>query len=157
MKTTWLLFVAMSVLCWGAYVPTIHSGQTAIKQSGSSSPQLWAFLLVGAAYFLVAVLAPLGLLGARGDLAPVPSSGAMGVALFAGVLGAIGALGVILALMNGGTPQTVPPLVFSGAPVVATIVAMMMHPPKEAPSPMYYAGILLAAAGAGLVLYFKPK
>lgn len=154
MKQTWLVFVVLTVLCWGAYVPMIHSGQ---KMIGGKAAGLWAMLTVGAAYFLVAVLAPVALLAARGELGAVPPMRGIGVALFAGVLGAVGALGVILALMNGGTPQTVPPLVFAGAPVVSTLVAMMLHPPKESPSPVFFFGILLAAAGAGLVLYFKPK
>jgi hypothetical protein len=33
---------------------------------------------------------------------------------------------------------------------------MAMHPPKTSPNPMLYLGFLLAAAGAGMVLYFKP-
>jgi len=32
-----------------------------------------------------------------------------------------------------------------------------MHPPKTAPSPLLYLGFLLASAGAGLVLYYKPS
>jgi hypothetical protein len=33
---------------------------------------------------------------------------------------------------------------------------MIIHPPKAAPSPMLYLGFLMTAAGAGLVLYFRP-
>jgi len=33
---------------------------------------------------------------------------------------------------------------------------MLLHPPKTAPNPMLYVGFVLAAAGAGLVLYYKP-
>jgi hypothetical protein len=48
------------------------------------------------------------------------------------------------------------PIVFGGAPVINVIAAMVLHPPKTAPSPMLYVGFLLAAAGAGMVLYFRP-
>jgi len=34
--------------------------------------------------------------------------------------------------------------------------AMSMQPPKQAPSPLWYLGILLASVGAGMVLYFRP-
>jgi hypothetical protein len=149
----WPVYVLMTILCWGAYVPTIHEGQSAI---GGRSKGLWAFLFVGLAYFLTAVLAPLAMLAQRGDLSPFPSTRGWSVSLFAGVLGALGALGVMLALMSGGTPKTVPPLVFAGAPVVSTIIAMALHPPASAPNPLFYVGILLAAAGAGIVLYYKP-
>ncbi|MDX2198045.1 MAG: hypothetical protein SF069_03635 [Phycisphaerae bacterium] len=156
MKDTWLLFAIGAFLCWGAYVPTIHSGQLAI---GGKSKALWAFLFVGVAYFLTAVLVPAGLLASRGDLAVVPGAKGVGVSILAGVLGAGGALCVILALMNGGTPASVPPIVFAGAPIVASIVAMALHPPKSGLSginPLYFVGILLAAGGAALVLRFKP-
>ena len=150
----WLLFVALTILCWGAYVPAIHAGQKAV---GGKSAALWAFTLVGVAYFLVAVLAPLGLLAARGEIGAIPPVDKMGVGLFAGALGAVGAFGVILALTNGGTPLTVPPLVFAGAPIVATFIGMALHRPANPPHPMFYIGILLAAAGAAIVLRFKPS
>ncbi len=49
------------------------------------------------------------------------------------------------------------PLVFGGAPVVNVIYTMMIHPPKNEPSPMFYIGLLCASAGAGMVLYFRPQ
>lgn len=149
----WLWFVATTIVCWGAYVPAIHAGQKGI---GGRSAGLWAFLLVGLAYFLVAVLAPLALLASRQELATLPPPRGAGVALFAGVLGALGALCVILALMTGGTPLTVPPLVFAGAPIVATLVGLALHPPGVVPDWRFLLGIVLAACGAALVLRYKP-
>jgi drug/metabolite transporter (DMT)-like permease len=151
---TWLLFVIMTIVCWGAYVPTIHEGQSAI---GGKNRALWAFLFVGAAYFLVAVLVPIGLLAARQDLGSLPNTRGWSISLFAGVLGALGALGVILALMNGGTPKEVPPLVFAGAPIVATLISMTLHKPVKAPDWPFFVGIVMAAAGAALVLRYKPS
>ena len=44
----------------------------------------------------------------------------------------------------------------SGAPLVNVLVSMAMHPPKESPNPLLWAGYVLASVGAALVLYFKP-
>ena len=61
-----------------------------------------------------------------------------------------GILGLVLTMV------LLMPLVFGGAPLVNVLVSMWMHPPKAAPSPLLYLGFLLAAAGAGMVLYYKP-
>jgi hypothetical protein len=154
MKQPWIWFVIMTIVCWGAYVPTIHEGQNAIGGKGRA---LWAFLLVGVAYFLVACVGPLLLLVSRGELSPLPSSKGTWVSILAGVLGAAGAFGVILALMNGGKPTTVPPLVFAGAPIVATFIAMLLHRPTRLPEWPFYLGLVMAATGAAMVLRFKPS
>lgn len=151
----WLLFAIAAFLCWGAYVPTIHAGQLAI---GGKYRGMWAFLFVGVAYFLTAVLVPAAILMAnRAEVGAWPSGKATGISILAGVLGAGGALCVILSLLNDGQPHTVPPIVFAGAPIVASLVAMLMHPPKGSVNPLYFVGILLAAAGAAMVLKFKPS
>ncbi len=49
------------------------------------------------------------------------------------------------------------PLVFGGAPIINVIYTMMVHPPKSAPSLMWFVGLLLASIGAGMVLYFRPS
>jgi hypothetical protein len=49
------------------------------------------------------------------------------------------------------------PLVFAGAPLVNVLYSMWQHPPKTSPNPLLYLGFVLAAAGGGLVLYFKPS
>src|SRR5918995_1045917 len=61
------------------------------------------------------------------------------------------------AFRAGGSPLYVMPLVFGGAPLVNVLVTLSLHPPKTAPNPMLYAGFVLAAIGAALVLYFKPQ
>jgi len=48
------------------------------------------------------------------------------------------------------------PLVFGGAPIVNVLLAMTLHPPKSAISPMLYLGFVLASIGAAMVLYFRP-
>lgn len=151
----WIVFVVGAVLSWGMYGPALHRGQVLL-----GSP-LRALLCVGAAYFLIAVLVPLGMLGAQGELKASPplglkAEGALAATL-AGGLGAIGAIFIILAFRAGGLPTYVMPLVFGGAPLVNVVVSLWLHPPKSPPNPLLYAGFLLAAVGAGMVLYFKPS
>jgi hypothetical protein len=150
---TWILFVLCTILCWGAYVPTIHQGQQAL---GGRNTALRAFLFVGLAYFLAAgcVLAYMRATSAEPF---VFTRSGMAVSTFAGVLGALGALGIVFAIKNGGNPLYVAPLVFAGAPIVNTIVTMIWHRPTKPPGAMFYVGLLLAAVGAALVLRFKPS
>ena len=58
---------------------------------------------------------------------------------------------------SGGLPNYVMPLVFGGAPLINVLVTVILHPPKTPPNPLLYVGYLLAIAGAGMVLYFKPQ
>ena len=146
----WLPFVLLTVLSWGTYIPTLHKGQVALNGSG-----VHAFLLVGIAYLLVAIAIP-GVMIARAGSWDVFTSGGVTFTIAAGALGALGALGIVLALVNGGRPNVVPPLVFAGAPVVSVFVAALYNPPQQSPSPIFYLGILMAAVGAGLVLSYRP-
>jgi len=111
---------------------------------------------VGVAYFLIAVLVPVLMLAAQGQLGGFNLAGSV-TATVAGALGALGAVCIILAFRAGGLPTYVMPLVFGGAPLVNVIVSMAIHPPRSAPSPLLYLGFLLAATGAYMVLRFKPE
>jgi hypothetical protein len=145
----WILYVLGAVIFWGMYGPALHRGQI---QLGNP---MRALLCVGFAYFLIGVLVPVVLLAREGELFNFNLPGSVAATL-AGALGAVGAVCIILAFKAGGLPTYVMPLVFAGAPLVNVLVSMAMHPPKVSPSPMLYVGFLLAAAGAGMVLYFKP-
>lgn len=147
---TWVAFVVGAVLSWGVYGAALHRGQVAL-----GSP-MRALLCVGVAYFLIGVLVPMAALASRGELNNFNTFGTA-TATFAGALGAIGAACIIWAFRTGGLPTYVMPLVFAGAPLVNVIVTAIIHPPKTAPSPMLYVGFLLAALGAGMVLYFRPQ
>ena len=149
-EMSWIVFVVGAVLSWGLYGPVLHKGQVALGNP------LRAFLFVGVAYFLVAVLVPLAGLAAQGQLRGFTAAGVW-VSILAGTLGAIGAVCVIYAFGAGGTPLWVMPLVFAGAPIVNVLYSIWQHPPKTAPSPMLYAGFLLAAVGAYMVLHYKPQ
>ena len=153
-KYAWLFFVLGAALSWGSYVPTIHHGQLALPAGANRA--LKAFLFVGLAYFLVAVVVPGGLLAARPDGAGFTRQG-MIVSVVAGVLGALGALCVIFALRWGGKPIYVAPLVFAGAPIVNVIVSVLWDKTYKLPDWRFLLGIVLAAVGAALVLRYKPS
>jgi hypothetical protein len=146
----WQTFVLGAVLSWGLYGVTLHRGQVML-----GSP-MRALLCVGVAYFLIAVLVPVVVLAQQGQLKGF-TPGATAVATAAGALGALGAVCIIFAFRAGASPIYVMPLVFGGAPLVNVLVSLALHPPKTAPNPLLYLGFVLAAAGAGLVLYYKPQ
>ena len=148
----WPMFVILTILCWGAYVPTLHHGQTALGKNSA----LRAFLFVGLAYFVVS-LACLGYIWfAKSEPWEFTSKG-VNLSTLAGMLGAIGAIGIVFAFKQGGKPIYVAPLVFAGAPIMNTIVSMIWNKPAKPPHLMFYAGIALAGVGAALVLRFKPS
>jgi hypothetical protein len=145
----WGIFVAGAILSWGAYGALLHMGQV---QLGNP---LKALLCVGVAYFLIGVIVPVAGLGAQGDLAGF-NTGGLVAATVAGALGAAGAACIIWAFRFGGLPVYVMPLVFGGAPIVNVLVAMAIHPPKQAINPLLFVGFGLASIGAALVLYYRP-
>lgn len=152
----WLTFALMTVVSWGLYGILLHSGQVAMADKTNGLYK--AFLFVGLAYFLTAVLAPLGMLAARKADWSFPTAG-MGWSLVAGIAGAIGAFCVLLAFAGGGKPGVVMSIVFAGAPVVNAVVALLLHPPEGgfgSIKPQFYVGILLAALGGCLVTLYKP-
>lgn len=152
----WLTFALMTVVSWGLYGILLHSGQVAMADKANGLYK--AFLFVGLAYFLTAVLAPLGMLAARKADWSFPTAG-MGWSLVAGIAGAIGAFCVLLAFAGGGKPGVVMSIVFAGAPVVNAVVALLLHPPEGgfgSIKPQFYVGILLAALGGCLVTLYKP-
>ncbi len=153
---SWLLYVLMTIVAWGLYGLFLHSGQ--LGMSDPENGRYKAFLFVGIAYFLTAVVAPLAVLLARGATWSFPGSGAWW-SLLAGIVGAIGAFCVLLAFGVGGTPAVVMALVFAGAPVVNAVVSLAVHPPAGGLAALrwpFVAGLLLAAFGGFLVTLYKP-
>lgn len=153
----WLVFALMTVGCWGVYGVFLHTGQSAMQDPVNGRYK--AFLFVGLAYFLTAVLAPLAVLLVKGAAFSGYTSRGMWWSLLAGIVGAAGAFGVLLAFGARGTPAVVMSIVFAGAPVVNAVYALILHPPAGgwgAVKPQFYLGILLAALGGGLVTLYKP-
>jgi drug/metabolite transporter (DMT)-like permease len=152
----WLTYALMTVVSWGVYGILLHTGQMGMKDAVNGRYK--AFLFVGLAYFLTAVLAPLAFLVARGADWNYPKSG-MVWSLVAGIAGAIGAFCVLLAFGAKGTPAVVMSIVFAGAPIVNAAVAIWQHPPEGglgSIKPQFFLGIVLAAVGGCLVTLYKP-
>jgi drug/metabolite transporter (DMT)-like permease len=155
-SSLWLSYALATVFSWGLYGVLLHLGQMGMADPANG--RMKAFLLVGVAYFLVAVLAPLFLLVKGGADWTYPSKG-LWFSLLAGTAGAIGALCVLLAFGAKGNPAVVMSIIFAGAPIVNAIVAMLVHPPPggvSALKPQFLAGILLAAVGGLLVMRYRP-
>src|SRR2546422_10068657 len=153
----WLVFALMTVVTWGVYGVFLHTGQLGMKDVVNGRYK--AFLFVGLAYFLTAVLAPLTILLARGADWNYPKGGIVW-SLTAGIAGALGAFCVLLAFGAKGTPPVVMSIVFAGAPIVNAAAAIALHPPAGGLAAVrwpFLLGILMAAAGGGLVTLYRPQ
>jgi hypothetical protein len=152
----WLFFSLVTVGCWGLYGAFLHSGQMGMQDPAHGRYK--AFLCVGIAYFLTAVLAPLAILVMKGASWSFAPSG-VAWSLFAGIVGAAGAFSVLLAFGAKGSPAVVMSIVFAGAPVLNALYSLILHPPAggwlKLP-PQFVLGILLAAVGGCLVSLYKP-
>jgi drug/metabolite transporter (DMT)-like permease len=152
----WLGYALMTVLAWGVYGILLHSGQTTMADSINGRYK--AFLFVGIAYFITAVLAPIFVLWLNGATWQFTGKG-MSWSLLAGIAGAVGAFCVLLAFGAKGSPAVVMSIIFAGAPVVNAIVAILVHPPAGGLAAIrwqFVLGILLAALGGCLVTLYKP-
>jgi drug/metabolite transporter (DMT)-like permease len=153
---TWIIFALMTVVCWGLYGILLHTGQLAMGDPQQGRYK--AFFWVGIAYFLIAVLAPAAMLLLNGASWAMPGK-AIGWSLIAGIAGAVGAFGVLLAFGAKGHPSVVMSIIFAGAPIVNAVVALTIHPPPGGWSAIrwpFVVGILLAALGGTLVTLYKP-
>ncbi|HUL51485.1 MAG TPA: hypothetical protein VLU94_02755 [Candidatus Nitrosotalea sp.] len=158
---TWLAFAMLTVVSWGVYGIFLHTGTMGMADPANG--RIKAFLFVGIAYFLTAVLAPLAILMSRGSTWTFPAPG-LWWSLIAGIVGAIGALGVLLAFGAAPKPTAsyvpvIMSIIFAGAPIVNAVVAFGWHPPAgglSAIKPQFLLGILLAAVGGFLVTLYKP-
>ncbi|MEO8352584.1 MAG: hypothetical protein ABI680_12680 [Chthoniobacteraceae bacterium] len=160
---TWLLFALLTVFSWGVYGVLLHMGQMGMADKVNG--RYMAFLWVGIAYFIVAILGPIIVLKAEGgplNFFAYPSKG-LWLSFIAGSVGAIGAFGVLLAFGAAPNPRTYVPvimsIIFAGAPIVNAVVSMIQHPPAGGFGAIkwpFWIGILMAALGGGLVALFKP-
>src|ERR1041384_8816964 len=155
---TWLAFAILTVFSWGVYGVFLHAGQVAMQDPVNGRYK--AFLFVGIPNFLTAVLAPLALLMLKGAAFSGYTGRGMGWSLVAGIVGAAGAFGVLLAFGAKGTPAVVMSIVFAGAPVVNALYAVWLDPPAGGVASIqhqFYLGIVLAALGGCLVTFYKPN
>ena len=143
----------MTVICWGTYGVCMHTGSASMKNPEHG--RIMAFLWVGLAYFLTGVIAPLIILKLKGgpvDFWAFPTKGWQW-SLIAGTLGAIGALGVLLAFGASPNPPVYVPVVmsiiFAGAPIVNAVVNTTKNNGWANVQWPFVLGILLAALGGG--------
>ncbi|HYO24859.1 MAG TPA: hypothetical protein VEQ85_07910, partial [Lacipirellulaceae bacterium] len=147
-----VLSIAMVALCWGSYGPVLHKGQAAMMNS-----RLRPMLCVGLAYFIIAVCVPPLILVANPEASSFAHVKGTFWSMMAGSAGAVGALGIIMAFNFGGKPVFVMPLIFGGAPVVATIVSTASAGLMGELHALFFAGLILVIAGSAMVLVFAPK
>lgn len=145
------LSIALTAVCWGAYGPILHKGQ--MKMAGS---RMRPFLCVGLSYFAIAVVVPLILMPGFPEPGGWNFSGTLW-SLAGGAVGAVGALGIIMAFNFGGKPIFVMPLVFGCAPVVNTVITVSEEGTALLLSSWFYASLVLVICGAVTVLVFAPK
>lgn len=146
-----VLAIVLAIATWGAYGPVLHKGQAAMHHS-----RLRPLLCVGLAYFAIAVVVPDMILAELPETSTYASTGTIW-SLLGGAFGAIGALGIILAFNSGGRPVFVMPLVFGGAPVINTLVAIASNKAWASVNPFFWAGLILVVAGAAMVLVLAPR
>ena len=84
MANKWLMFALMTVASWGVYGVFLHMG--AVKMADPANGRYKAFLWVGVAYLITAVVAPALLLMIKGASWSMPAGGVTW-SLIAGVVG----------------------------------------------------------------------
>ncbi|HUG68872.1 MAG TPA: hypothetical protein VMM76_14080 [Pirellulaceae bacterium] len=159
-----IVSILATAVFWGVYGPFLQWGHGAME-SGRMRP----FICVGIAYVVVAVIGPIlvisvfGMEKGEGLLAGWTMKG-IWWSFIAGVFGALGALGMLLAFNFGGKPHYVPPLIFGLAPVVNTFFTLSMNAQLREQlsnnlvrSSFFGAGLLMVAVGAVTVLVAAPK
>jgi hypothetical protein len=172
----WWGYVILAGLAWGTYVPIIFYGGTELTtKPGTIGGRLASILCVGVAYFVLAVVIPVVLMGLRDDAKPDWKVNGLVFSGLAGVAGAVGAICVIFASkaavdsakLEGINPATyrvfIAPLIFALAPMINTLLSLVWHPKPgdpwhfgfEMPGWKLPVGILLVAAGTFLVLKSK--
>lgn len=160
-----LLFVitsfAITILCWGVYGPVLHWGQADMVTpegvaQGVKYARLRPFVCVGLAYFAIGVIVPAVLLKTKGEKGEW-TTGGIALSLLGGALGAVGALGIIMAFNFGGKPVYVMPLVFGGAPVVNSFLTIFLARKVKEIGPVFIAGLIMVLIGAVTVLIFAPR
>ncbi len=152
---SFLIFVALAFFCWGVYGPMLHMGQVAMGDE-TQLAALRPLICVGLAYVLIAVMFPMFVLFLKGETGNWSLAG-IAWSFASGLFGALGVTAIVLAFAFNGDPFYVMPLVFGGAPVVHTLVNMLLARTIGRASILFYISILIVVIGATGVLLFHPK
>lgn len=162
--------ILLTVVSWGVYGPVLHLGQQAMDDT-----RMRPLICVGLAYFLISILVPLVAIyvfgfeldknslsaahhPAAGESAEIWNSKGFWWSLAGGIAGAMGAIGIVIALSSGGNPGLVMPLVFGGAPIVTSLtnIAIRGQWGLLGERPLFFVGIVVMLTGAVLVLRNTP-
>jgi hypothetical protein len=147
--------IALTILCWGCYGPVLRYGQVGMSTVPGEVARLRPFVCVGIAYCLIGVIVPAVWLYLKGEKGEWTVTGLIW-SLAGGALGAIGALGIILAFTFGGAPLYVMPLVFGGAPVINAFLTIYLARRMKEIGPLFLAGLVMVILGAVTVLITAP-
>ena len=147
-------FVLLTCITWGLYGPMLHHGQLHLGDAFRPA-SLRPLICVGIAYFLIAVLVPGMMLRVKGEQGRWTVMGAFW-SFLGGAISALGALCLVLAFSHHGDPVYVMPLVFGLAPVVTTCIMLWVTRAFKEASLLFFAGVVLVAAGTAGLLSFQP-
>ena len=156
MKIFAVLCALCVALCWGMYGPTLTNARAPSDASVKWGP-FKPYLFIGIAYVVVAIIGGSVMMRtAFNDNFDYtgPYFPAMKWGFLAGLLGALGALGLTFALTKaGGKPAYVMPIVFGGAVTVNAIASYLKF---HEGNPMMFLGMGLVAVGICLTAYNTP-
>ncbi len=149
-----ILFALGTALCWGLYGPTI---QNARSTTGAWSP-FKPYVFIGVAYLVWACAGGLMGMKVKGDVYVFggDQSPAMIWGFLAGTLGALGALSLTSAMLSGGKPLFVMPIVFGGAVTVTAIVSIIQMKGASHVNPLLWVGMVSVVVGVVLVAMYTP-
>lgn len=149
-----ILFALGTALCWGMYGPTIANARSS---TGAWSP-FKPYVFIGVAYLVIACIGGMIGMKIKGDSfnffaeqMPATQWG-----FIAGSLGALGAISLTSAMLSGGKPLFVMPIVFGGAVSVTAIVSLIQLRGQATASPMLWVGMLMVVVGVVLVAMNTP-
>jgi drug/metabolite transporter (DMT)-like permease len=135
------IFAIGTALCWGLYGVTLGKARS---EDPSATP-FKAWLGIGFAYLVMAIIGATLIMWFLGKDKATISEAVFPWGFGAGLLGALGALFLTLAMFNGGHefPQAVMPVVFGGAVTVTAIQAVMFPKPDQPDASIFmWLGIL---------------
>ncbi len=149
-----ILFACGTALCWGLYGPTIQHARSSTGEWSAFKP----YVFIGIAYLVWACLG--GIIGMmlKGDSFSFSGTQtpAMTWGFLAGSLGAIGAFSLTSAMLSGGKPLFVMPIVFGGAVSVTAIVSVIELKDLSKVNPMLWVGMVAVVVGVVLVAANTP-
>ncbi len=149
-----ILFACGTALCWGLYGPTLQHARSSTGEWSAFKP----YVFIGIAYLVWACLGGVTGMTIKGDSFSFSGSQspAMTWGFLAGTLGAFGAFSLTSAMLSGGKPLFVMPIVFGGAVTVTAIVSAIELKDITKTSPLLWVGMVAVVIGVVLVAANTP-